>query len=74
MISFHCVFLNQYVDGLLLCSLSLKISQADTSTLLKFLSGGEYRVSLSKVHLFTTQVITPSHSQSPQARIEFYPS
>lgn len=75
-----CVFLNQYGDDRLLCSLPLKISQADTSTLLKFLSGREHRVSPSKVQLSTTQGITLDRKhliQSltfPQARMQFYPS
>lgn len=57
----------QYVDDLLLCSPSLEISQADTSTLLNFLCSRGYRVSPSKVQLSIPQVtylgltITPTH-------------
>lgn len=56
-----------YVDDVVLCSPSLEISQAYTSTLLNFLSSRGYRVSLSKVQLSTPQVTylglttTPTH-------------
>jgi hypothetical protein len=56
-----------YVNGILLCDPSLRISPADTSTLLNFLSSGHYRVSHSKVQLSTPLVtylgltITPTH-------------
>jgi hypothetical protein len=45
-----------YIDGVLLCSPSLEISQAETSALLNFLSSRDYRVSPSKVQLSTPQV------------------
>ena len=56
-----------YIDDVLLFSLSLEISQVDTSALLNFLSSWGYRVSPSKVQLSTPQVtylgltITPTH-------------
>lgn len=57
----------QYIDDLLLCSPSLQISQADTSTLLTFLTSQGYRIPSSKVQLSTPQVtylglaITPTY-------------
>ena len=45
-----------YIDDVLLFSLSLEISQVDTSALLNFLSSWGYRVSPSKVQLSTPQV------------------
>lgn len=55
-----------YIDDIL-CSPSLRISKADTSALLNFLSSQGYRVSPSKAQLSTPQVtylgltITPTH-------------
>ena len=65
-----CLSLNLiilYVDDVHLCSPSLEISQADSSALLNFLSSWGYRISPSKVQLFTPLVtylgltITPTH-------------